>query len=155
MGAGSRHDESAARLAAVAAITDEALIATDQQGMIYEWSAAAERLFGYSANDMLGRPFSAVVSLPDTNDDLSRAIDVSARRKDGGTMAMSLSIAPIHGANGEPAGAVYVARDPEAKTRDFRAAKRLAAIVESSDDAIVSKDLNGIVVSWNAAAQRM
>jgi|KBSMisStaDraftv2_1062788.scaffolds.fasta_scaffold16687_1 PAS domain S-box-containing protein len=155
MGAGSRHDESAARLAAVAAITGEALIATDEQGTIYEWSAAAERLFGYSATDVLGRPLSAIVSLPDTHDDLSRAIDVSARRKDGGSMAMSLSIAPIRGATGAPAGAVYVARDPEAKARDFRAAKYLAAIVESSDDAIVSKDLNGIVVSWNAAAQRI
>jgi PAS domain S-box-containing protein len=145
MGAGRGHDESAARLAAVAAITDEALIATDEQGTIYEWSAAAERLFGYSATDVLGRPFSAIVSLPDTHDDLSRAIDVSARRKDGGSMAMSLSIAPIRGAHGEPAGAVYVARDPRQKLATSRG-ETPAAIVESSDDAIVSKDLNGIVV---------
>ena len=151
----SRYDESAARLAAVAAITDEAFVATDAQGAITEWNAAAERLFGYSAAEMLGRLFSSIVSLPPTNGHPSSAVDVSARRKDGRTMAMSLSISPVQGAGGEPAGAVYVARDSDAKARDFRAAKHLAAIVESSDDAIVSKDLNGVIVSWNHAAERM
>jgi PAS domain S-box-containing protein len=155
MGAGSHYDESAARLAAVAAITDEALIATDARGLITEWNAAAEHLLGYTAAEMLGRPFSAVVTLPSAHGLTSSAVDVSAHRKNGQTMAMSLSIAPVRGADGQPAGAVYGARDPDAKARDFRDAKRLAAIVESSDDAIVSKDLNGIIVSWNDAAQRM
>jgi PAS domain S-box-containing protein len=155
MGAGSRYDESAARLAAVAAITDEALVATDANGAISEWNAAAERLFGYSAAEMLGRPFSSIVSVPLTNGHPLSSVDVSVRRKDGRTMAMSLNIAPILGAGGTPAGAVYVARDSDAEARDFRAAKHLAAIVESSDDAIVSKDLNGVIVSWNNAAERM
>ena len=155
MGAGTRYDEGAARLAAVAAITDEAVVATDAQGTVIEWNDAAERLFGYSAAEMLGRPFSSIVSLPRTNGDRSTAVEVSARRKDGRVTPMSLSIAPVRSADGAPGGAVYIARDPDAKARDFRAAKRLAAIVESSDDAIVSKDLNGIIVSWNTAAQRM
>ena len=155
MGAGSRYDENAARLAAVSAITDEALIATDARGLINEWNTAAERLFGYSAGEMIGRPFSAIVSLPKSNGGPPRPINVSASCKDGRTMAMSLSVAPIADANGRPGGAVYLARDSDAKAREFRAAKHLAAIVETSDDAIVSKDLNGTIVSWNAAAERM
>jgi PAS domain S-box-containing protein len=155
MAAGSRYDESAARLAAVAAVTDEALIATDAHGDVTEWNAAAERLFGYTAGEVLGRPFSSFVELPPSPPDPRHVVETKGRRKDKPSIAMSLSIAPIPGANGRPAGAVYVVRDPGMKARAWRAAKHLSALVESSDDAIVSKDLNGIVVSWNDAATQM
>ncbi|HYK54780.1 MAG TPA: PAS domain S-box protein, partial [Candidatus Eremiobacteraceae bacterium] len=155
MGVGSHYDESAARLAAFASITDEALIATDEQGAVNEWNAAAERLFGYSADEMLGRPFSSVVTLPDSSSNPARSIQISAARKDGRPIAMSLSIAPVRRANGTADGTIYIARDLDARARAIRAVKHLAAIVESSDDAIVSKDLNGIIVSWNEAAERM
>ena len=155
MGSGSQYDESASRLGAVAQITDEALIATDPRGIITEWNAAAERLFGYPAGEIIGRPFASIVNLPAAAADRAHAIDIIGLRRDNTTLAMSLSIAPIPGADGRPAGAVYVARDPGAAARAERAAKHLSAIVESSDDAIVSKDLNSTIVSWNDAAQTM
>ncbi len=155
MGGSSHYDEGTARLAALAAITDEALIATDASGVITEWNAAAERVFGYGAAEILGRPFCTIVTLPASSPDPKHAIEITGRRKDGSTIAMSLSVAPIPRADGRPGGAVYVARDPGEKARIQRAAKYLSAIVESSDDAIVSKDLDGIVVSWNDAATSM
>jgi PAS domain S-box-containing protein len=155
MAAGIRPSDSAARLAAIAAFTDEAFVATDERGTVREWNSAAERLFGFNAAEIIGHPFSAIVAVPETDGDFSRAVDVPARRKDGQTIVVSLSVAPIRGADGEPGGAAYLARDAGVKRRDFRAAKRLAAIVQSSDDAIVSKDLNGTIVSWNDAAERM
>ena len=155
MAAGSHFDESAARLAAVAAITDEALIATDAQGVVTEWNAAASRLFGYAADEIVGHPLSAVVTLPAAPPDPRHVVEITATRKDQKTIPMSLSIAPISGANGRPAGTVYVARDPGERARALQAAKHLSAIVESSDDAIASKDLNGIVLSWNDAAEEM
>jgi PAS domain S-box-containing protein len=155
MAAGSHYDESAARLAAVAAITDEALIATDAEGIVTEWNAAAARLFGFTADEMVGRAFSSVVTLPPAPPDPRHALEITGTRKDHTTIGMSLSIAPIPSADGRPAGSVIVARDPGARGRAQRAAKHLSAIVESSDDAIVSKDLNGVVVSWNDAAVQM
>ena len=64
-------------------------------------------------------------------------------------------MSPIRDLSGEIVGASKIARDLSRAQRVQRDALRLAAIVDSSDDAIVGKDLNSIVTSWNAAAERM
>ena len=64
-------------------------------------------------------------------------------------------MSPIRDLSGEIVGASKIARDLSRTQRVQRDALRLAAIVDSSDDAIVGKDLNSIITSWNAAAQRM
>ena len=98
----SRHTD----LAALAAITDEALIGTDARGIVTEWNAAAERLLGYPAQEIIGRSFSIIATVPDADADAAHAIAVVGRRNDDEVLLLSLSIARMQSADGAPAGAV-------------------------------------------------
>jgi PAS domain S-box-containing protein len=77
------------------------------------------------------------------------------RRKDGRLINVSVAISPIMDRNGLVIGASHVARDITAGAESQLAWARLAAIVESSDDAIVSKNLKGVVQTWNKGAERV
>jgi len=81
--------------------------------------------------------------------------DTVRLRKDGRLVHVSVAISPIRGKNGTIIGASHVARDITQSTELELARARLAAIVEFSDDAIISKDLNGTVQTWNKGAERV
>jgi PAS domain S-box-containing protein len=75
--------------------------------------------------------------------------------KDGRLIFVSLTISPVRDRQGNVVGVSKIARDITDQRQMDIARSRLAAIVESADDAIVSKDLNGIITSWNHAAERI
>jgi PAS domain S-box-containing protein len=161
-----KNSEYKARLAAIVESSDDAIISKDLNGMILSWNGGAERIFGYQAEEVVGKHIS-VIAPEDRLDEISAILGRISRgervdhfrtrrkTKDGRTLDISLTVSPIRDADGTIIGASKVARDISGQQRLSELQELLAAIVESSDDAIISKDLEGNIRSWNRGAERL
>jgi PAS domain S-box-containing protein len=161
----SLDDQACARLAALVESSDDAIISKTLSGVITSWNRAAEKTFGYATQEAIGENISLIVP-PDKMDE-ERAVLEQIRRgertehfettrvtKDGSIIDVSLTISPIVDERGV-LGASTIARDISERKRVDLERGRLAAIVDSSDDAIVGKTLDGIITSWNGAAEKI
>lgn len=153
-------------LAAIVDSSEDAIISKNLDGIITSWNKAAERIFGHTAAEAVGKP-GAILFPADRMDEEPRILERIRRgeriehfqtvrlRKDGTPIQVSLTLSPIKDEHGIVIGASKIARDVTADKSRERAGLLLAAIVDSSDDAIASKTLEGIVTSWNKAAERI
>jgi PAS domain S-box-containing protein len=159
-------DIATRHLAALVASSDDAIISKDLDGTIQSWNPAAERLFGYAAGEIVGQSIRKIIPAARQGEEdqvLARIragmvvdhFETQRQAKDGRLIDISLTVSPIRDRAGLIVGASKIARDITEHRRVGKAAQHLAALVESADDAIISKDLNGIVQSWNSAAERL
>jgi PAS domain S-box-containing protein len=158
--------ESMSRLAAIVESSDDAIISKTLEGIVTSWNDSAERIFGYTADEMIGQSITRLI--PDDRLDEEKHILARLRNgeridhfqtrrvtKAGKLLDISLTISPLKDANGRIIGASKVARDITRLKETERNTAMLAAIVHTSQDAIVSKTLEGIVTSWNDSAERI
>ena len=160
-------DATTLRLAAVIESSDDAIISQSVDGTIETWNRAAERLFGYSSEDAIGRSIELILPAAKDSadggelpagppaDEGTRHLETIGLTRDGATFPVAVATSPVLTPDGQMIGLSRIVRDITAQQALQREAFRLAAIVESSDDGIVSKDLNGIVQTWNKAAERI
>ena len=152
-------------LAAITRSCPDALICTDIDGIVTAWNDCAARMFGYAAEEMIGTTFSRIVPEEFRSQEMEilREIPPAATKryeavrltKESVPLRVLATVSAIHDKDGAVIGALRMEREIPAQTSAEEFQSRLAAIVESSDDAIVSKNLEGIITSWNQAACRL
>ena len=159
-------DSRLALLASIVNSSDDAIFSKTLDGVITSWNHAAEVTYGYSANEVLGRSVSILME-PDRPDEMVEILEkirrgqrvehyeTTRRRKDGKIVAVSLSVSPVHETSGVISGAATIARDITERKQAEERIRAVASIVDSSDDAIISKALDGTITSWNTAAESM
>lgn len=155
-----------AQLTAMIETSEDGFIGTDASHSITMWNAAAERILGYSAQEAIGRK-TTWLAPPDRTEEQAELFERVQRgetvanfettrtRKGGTPVPVSLTIAPFTDEHGDYLGACVIVRETAERRRLEAGNAQLAAIVESSEDAVVSKDLNGVIQTWNAGAKRV
>ena len=167
-------------LATIIESSDDAIISKTLDGIITSWNPAAERLYGYSPAEAVGREVSLIIpkdrpdELPSIMDRLRRGLRIDhfetvRVRKDGARLDVSVSISPIYDDNGHIIGAASIGRDitetrrgeRERRTLQEQADQEIAARTESearfravweaTSEALALSDANGIVLDVNPA----
>ncbi len=162
-----RREEARERMAAaVVDSSDDAIMSKDLEGMITAWNAGAEKVFGYTAAEAVGKAMLMLMPQDRTDEEsdmLARIrrgeridhFETVRQRKDGKRIHVSVTISPIKDASGAIVGASKIARDITGRKQAEEVRELLAAIVESSNDAVVSTTLEGNIVAWNRGAEKI
>jgi PAS domain S-box-containing protein len=139
----------------------QAIVVVGRDGRIEQVNGSAEAMFGYRRAELIGQPIELVLAAegpprarvdePEGGGDAP--LRGLGRRKDGTRFPVELSRSAVR--IGETVRVMSFITDVSARARGEEAVARLAAIVESSQDSIVSQTLDGVVLTWNAGAERM
>jgi len=163
-------EQTTGLLSAIVASSEDAIVSKTLDGIVTSWNQSAERIFGYTAKEMIGQPV-AVLTAPGHADEMPRILEeirsgeriehfeTRRRRKDGRVIDVALTISPIRDPLGHIVGASKIVRDiSEAKRERIALLEReahLRSILETVPDAMVVIDDMGIIRSFSAAAERL
>jgi PAS domain S-box-containing protein len=146
--------------------SESAIIAKTLDGTIRTWNKGAADMYGYSAADIIGHPISTLCP-PDRKNEIGDILEKIARgetithyetvrqRRNGDSFPVSVSVSPISDISGKIVGASSITSDISGRRQASQSQARLASIVEFSHDAILTLDLDGVIDSWNAGAERL
>jgi len=159
-------EEERSRLAAIVDNSDDAIIGKSLDGIITSWNAGAERLYGYTAAEAVGRHISMLVP-PDQIDDIDKILETFRHGeavhhhetvrvgKNGNQVQVSLTVSPIRDRDGELTGASTIAHDITGRKLAEETIRRASAynrsLIEASLDPLVTINPDGTISDVNAA----
>jgi len=155
--------DAAQRMAAIIENSDDAIIGMTLDGVVTNWNPAAERMFGYSGSEILGKPIgllspehlaheiTAILAKIRAGQAVER-LETTRLRKDGTAIPVSLTVSPIHDPNGAVVGASTITRDVTKQRQAFEAAR---SMIESSLDSLVSISPEGKITDVNEATVKV
>lgn len=147
-------------------MSDDAIMTKSLDGTVLSWNPAAERIFGYAAEEMIGQKMLRIFP-PERYAEEARILEQIAAgeriehfktqrvRKDGRCIDISVTLSPICDDSGRVVAVSKIARDI---TRQVAAEQEIAqykAMIDGSDDGILSEDRAGVIRTWNQAAERI
>lgn len=160
----NKAEESARRLAAIVTSSNDAIIGKTLDGIVTSWNSGAEAIYGYSAEEMIGRPLTRIIP-PDLLSELQAFLHNLRRgesilhheseriRKDGKRIPVSISISPLKDEKGKIVGASTIARDISERKRaedEVRAGRdRLALAMTAAKAGSFDWDIVGNVDLWS------
>ena len=144
----------------------QAIIATDTAGTIIFWNKAAERIYGWPAQEALGRNVVELIPsalyqaegvkiFAELAAGRSWTGEFEVRHRDGTSFPAMVTNTPMFDDDGTLTAIIGISSDITERKRTEQVVRRLSAIVESSSDAIVGTDLEGTILSWNGSAERL
>jgi PAS domain S-box-containing protein len=163
-------EENIRRLASIVEQSEDAIFSTDIRGRVLSWNRAAERIYGYAADEIIGRSVTTLAPPESLSDSASiierisqgRRMEGEERiriRKDGTRFFALLTISPMRDDQGAIVGASAIVRDITEKKRVEQEVQRTRAelntVVDSMGEGLYQLDTDGRLVFMNAACERM
>jgi PAS domain S-box-containing protein len=162
-----RAERLAQQLASIVESSDDAIVSKNLDGIILTWNRGAERIFGYTAHEVIGRPVTILMPPDRVNEEpgiLARIrggeridhYETVRRHKDGTLLDISLTVSPVKDSYGRVIGASKIARNitdrkrAEAELRDSE--RRLQELLAAIPAAIYTTDIEGKITYFNEAA---
>lgn len=146
--------------------SDDGIISTTLNGVITSWNKGAENLYGYGRKEAMGRNVSMLIPVDRKNEEPEIIERVKSGRyvehydtvrlhKDGKLVNISLTVSPLKDKDGTIIGLSRIARNVSTRKKLEEVQERLTRIIDHSDDAIISKTLQGAITSWNRGAEKI
>ncbi|MCP4377268.1 MAG: PAS domain S-box protein [bacterium] len=158
--------EQIRRLASVVQDSNDAVTMQDREGTILTWNRGAEALYGYSEAEALAMNIRDIVPADQSAEalemvrqifrgELVTSFETQRRTKDGRILEVWMTVTVLIDDAGQPTAVATTERDVTARNQAQEHLRRLAAVVQDSNDAVTMQDREGTILTWNRGAEAL